>query len=429
MRVSVVGAGYVGLVTAVCLADEGHHVICVDTDEEKVRQISSGKSYLYENGLQELLARCVNGKGTLRASSSYREIEDSEIIFVCVGTPRDSDGTIDLTHVRHAVTDIGMGMTKSNSHPVVVVRSTVPPGTTEEVVIPLLEKSSRKKAGDDFSVAFNPEFLQEGKALQGFTNPDKIVIGQYDQRAGETLEKLFSSFPAPVIRTNIRTAEMIKLASNAFLATKISFINEIGNLCKLLGVDIYQVADAIGRDPRIGRMFLNAGIGFGGSCLPKDLSALISLAKRSGCETEVLDSVLSVNRQQTARMTEIARKILGGFQGKRIAVLGLAFKPNTDDVREAPAIGIIRQLLVEGAEVQTYDPLAVPNARKVLPKEVKFCENARQAVSPSDCVLICTDWDEFSDENLYVGKLVIDGRRVLNPDKAKRVCHYEGVCW
>jgi len=429
MNVLVVGAGYVGIVTAVCLADKGHNITCVDTDEEKVRQINSGSCPMHENGLQELLARCVSGRGTLKASSNYNGARDSEIIFLCIGTPCNSRGRIDLSYVKGAITDIGTVVAKSNNHPVVVVRSTVLPGTMEEVVIPLLEKSSRKKAGNDFSVAFNPEFLQEGKALHGFMNPDKIIIGEYDRRAGDTLEKLYHGFPAPVIRTDLRTAEMIKLASNAFLATKISFINEIGNLCKQLGVDVYQVADAIGYDPRIGRMFLNAGIGFGGSCLPKDLSALVSTAKEAGCEMKVLEAVLSVNVQQVTRMLEIARKRLGTFSNKRVAVLGLAFKPETDDVREAPAIAIIRQLLVEGATVQVYDPLAMSNAKKVLPPEVKFCKNARQAVSLSDCVLIATEWDEFKNENLYVGKLVIDGRRVLDPDKAKRVCHYEGVCW
>jgi UDPglucose 6-dehydrogenase len=429
MRISIVGAGYVGLITAVGLADKYHKIVCVDTDQAKVRQINQGQPPFMEAGLEERLANCVNGHGRLRATCDYEGIIDSELIFICVGTPSHFDGSIDLRYIREAATSIGNILARGNNHHTVVVRSTVVPGTTEKTVVPILE-DSRKKAGRDFSVAINPEFLQEGKALQGFIRPDKIVIGEYDRRAGDVLQEIYRDFDAPIIRTDLKTAEMIKYANNAFLATKISFINELGNLCKQLGIDVYDVARAIGHDHRIGNKFLNAGVGFGGSCLPKDVRALIVKANEANYEAELLQSVLKVNEKQPRRMIDTAREKLGGLEGKAITLLGLSFKPETDDTRETPALPVIHQLLAESARVKVYDPMVKSAVKLPGAEGVTFCRDAAEAIAGADCVMIITEWAEFRDESLYRGKLVIDGRRALDPEKARQICRcYDGIGW
>ena len=430
MNISTIGAGYVGLITGLGFAQKGHNVICIDIDKSKVSQINQGKAPIYEIGLDSRLAACVKQKGNLKASLDYNELLNSAITFICVDTPSGSSGSINLSHVIDSAIEIGRVLAKVNKYQVIVVKSTVIPGTTEHVIIPILEKYSSKKAGKDFGVAVNPEFLQEGKALYCFLNPDRITIGEYNLRAGDMLQEIYRDFPAPVLRTTLRTAEMIKYASNAFLATKISFINEIGNICKKLGIDVYEVARGMGYDPRIGNKFLNAGIGFGGDCLPKDLQALIFRAEELGYKAELLQSVLRVNREQPLRLVEIARKRLGSLENKVITILGLGFKPDTNDVRHAPALKIIPQLLQEGATVKAYDPKAIPNAKRVLYDGIEFCKSSSDAIADSDCILIITDWDEFKDENLYAGRIVIDGRRTLDPEKAGQLCqYYEGVCW
>lgn len=429
MNVSIVGAGYVGLVTGVGFANKGHKVICIDTDMDKVKQINWGKSPVYEDNLERLLSRSVNEIGNLEASSNYSKIQKSDITFVCVNTPCNSKKDIDLSQIVDSAAEIGRVLAKTNNHHVVTVKSTVVPGTTEDIVVPALEKYSSKKAGRDFDIAVNPEFLQEGKAMQCFLNPGRIVIGEYDHRADDKLQEIYHDFLAPILRTDIRTAEMIKYASNAFLATKITFINEIGNICKELGIDVYEVAKGMGYDPRIGDKFLNAGIGFGGSCLPKDSEALICQARELNYEAKLLQAVSEVNKEQPLRLIEIARKRLGSLENRVVAVLGLAFKPDTDDIRQAPALTIIGQLLMERAAVKVYDPKVMPKAEQIFSDGVEFCNSASDATAEADCVLIATEWDEFKDESLYTGKLVIDGRRTLNPEKARRLCQYEGVCW
>ncbi len=349
--------------------------------------------------------------------------------FICVNTPCSLYKGIDLTQLRKSIVKIGQLLAKGNGYPVIAVKSSVVPGTTEQIIIPTLERCSLKKAGKDFGVAANPEFLQEGRAIHCFLNPERIIIGQHDSRAGDILEEVYHDFAAPILRTNIMTAEMIKYASNAFLATKISFINEIGNMCKKLGIDAYEVAKGMGYDRRIGNEFLNAGIGFGGSCLPKDLEALFVKAQKLGYTAELLQSVLRVNKEQPLRLVEIMRERLGSLKNRKVAILGLAFKPGTDDIREAPALNIIAQLLAEGATVRVYDPKAMPRAKHVLSSDIEFCNNVRDAINDSECIVIATEWNEFKDERIYAGKLVIDGRRTLNPVKARELCQYEGVCW
>jgi UDPglucose 6-dehydrogenase len=429
-KISVVGSGYVGLTTAVGLAGNGNEVICVDTDEVKVRQINRGEPPFYETGFQNKLAHLVNDEGSLKATSDFKEIIGSDITFICVGTPCNSVGSIDLNCIKRSVQEIGNVLNQGENHQTVVVRSTVIPGTTEDVILPALEKSSKMKAGRDFSIAMNPEFLQEGRALRDFANPDRIVIGEFDHRSGDTLNEIYKDFHAPIIRTNIRTAEMIKYASNAFLATKISFINEIGNICKRLGIDVYDVAQTIGQDPRIGGQFLNAGIGFGGSCLPKDVSALINKGNELGYEANLLRSILNLNREQPTRLIDIVKKRLGKIEDRVITVLGLAFKPNTDDVRLAPSLQIIDLLHVEKARIKVYDPMVKPGIKLPGYEFVEFCDTLPYSILDADCIILATEWDEFKDEHLYAGKFVIDGRRVLNPQKARQICrYYEGICW
>jgi UDPglucose 6-dehydrogenase len=429
MRISVVGNGYVGLATAVGFAGNGHQVVCIDNNPEKVELINNGKSPIRENGLDDLISSCVCREKNFRASMDYADVAGTDITFLCVGTYLPSCGGTDFTQIAQAAGDVGAVLAKKKGYHVVAVKSTVAPGTTEQVIIPALEAASGKVAGKDIGVAVNPEFLEEGKAVDCFLHPDRIVIGEYDKKSGDAVELLYRDFTAPIIRVTMATAEMIKYASNAFLAAKISFTNEIGNICKKFGVDVYDVANAIGYDPRIGRKFLNAGAGFGGSCLPKDTEALIDVAGKAGYEAAMLRSILDLNRQQPSRMVDMAEAVIGTLQGKSIAVLGLAFKPHTDDMRDAPSLRIITSLLEKGASVRAYDPLAMDNARDIMSTSVTFCESAAQAIENADCVLIVTEWDEFKRESLYNGKVVIDGRRVLDPRRAKDICDYHGICW
>jgi UDPglucose 6-dehydrogenase len=430
VKISIVGSGYVGLTTAVGLAGNGNNVVCIDVNEKKVDQINRGIPPFYEKGFSEKLDFCINREGSLKATTSYTDIAGSDVTFICVGTPCNGNGSIDLNCIISSAAEIGRALNRGDTYQTVVVRSTVIPGTTEKVVLPALEKSSDMKAGRDFGIAMNPEFLQEGTALRDFASPDRIIIGENNQRDGDIVNQIYHNFTAPVIRTTIKTAEMIKYASNAFLATKITFINEIGNICKKIGIDVYDVAKAIGQDPRIGSKFLNAGIGFGGSCLPKDVSALINASKDIDYEAELLQSILNTNLKQPSRLMSIVRKGIGGLENKVITVLGLAFKADTDDIRHAPALQIIELLLAEGARVKLYDPMAKPDAALEETDQIEVCSDIRQAIADSECVIIATEWEEFKDAGLYREKYVVDGRRVLDPVEAVKVCkHYEGICW
>ncbi len=429
MRISIIGAGYVGLVTAVALATKGHNIIVIDVDNIKVDAINRGESPIWEEGLDELLLNCVRDDGSLKASSDYGEILDSDVTLICVDTISKSDGSLNLSNIEDSVKGIGTVLSKKRDYHVVVTRSTVIPGTTRNLIVPLLGKYSGKQVGSELGVAVNPEFMQEGKALQTSSHPDRIIIGEYDRKAGDMVRGIYDDISVPILRTDITTAEMIKSASNAFLTTKISFINEIGNICQKLGIDVYTVAKGMGFDHRIGDQFLNAGVGFGGSCLPKDLKALLFTSVNDlSYRPRLLEAVYDVNRDQAMRMIELAEQKLGNLANKRISILGLAFKPNTADIRVAPAIEIIRRLLEKGALIAAYDPEAMLDARRILP-QARYCDSAIEAVSDSDCVLVLTEWNEFRDESLYHGKVVIDGRRILIPERAKAFCDYQGICW
>jgi UDPglucose 6-dehydrogenase len=421
MNLSVIGTGYVGLVTGACFAKLGHHVTCVDIDQEKIRKINNGISPIFEEGLDDLL---LTYKDKIAATADYSSaLQKSDITFLCVGTPSLKNGNIDLTFIKESTKQIAAVLKNKNSYHLVVVKSTVLPGTTQGVVLPLLEQFSGKKIGSDIGLTMNPEFLKEGVAIKDFLEPDRIVIGSYDEKSKTMLRELYQNFSCPIIETSLSAAEMIKYASNAFLATKISFINEIGNICKKLSIDTYDVATGMGLDKRIGRPFLDSGIGWGGSCFPKDVDALIAWAKEIKEHIRIIESTKAVNTDQPLRLVEILKKYIPKLKGKTIGVLGLAFKPNTDDIRDSRAIPIIKELLRNGAHIKAYDPQAMHNFKTLYPT-IDYCSTASEVLS-ADAILITTKWKEFTTLD-YQGKIVIDGRRL---EQAKNTKIYEGVCW
>lgn len=427
MKISVIGTGYVGTVSAACFAELGHEVVCVDIDPSKIDMLKRGVPPIYEDGLSELLEKHV-GKN-LNATSDYDlAVNNSEVSFICVGTPSDHNGRIDLGIVKAASTSLGKSLRNKNGYHVIVVKSTVVPETTEKVVLPIIEKESGKILGE-FGIAMNPEFLREGKAVHDFMHPDKIVVGSLDKRSGDIVASLYSDLNCVITRTNPRTAEMIKYVNNAFLATKISFSNEVGNLCKELGIDTYEVMKAVGKDFRIGPHFLNSGAGFGGSCFPKDVKALIGKASEVGYEPVLLKSVIAVNEIQPLRMIRLLKSKLHNLQGKKIAVLGLAFKNDTDDIRESRSIPVIKELLEEGALVSAYDKMATENMKRIFP-DIEYCNSAIDALRGSDACLIMTEWNEFkslvAEFNVMKNRLIIDGRHMQTPRKD---VDYVGLCW
>ncbi len=428
MNVAIIGTGYVGTVTGTCFAELGHNVVCVDVDAAKVDRINAGIPPIHEPGLPALLKAYVGKR--LRATDDYNDaIPNSEVTFICVGTPSGDDGRIDLSIVRSASKSIGKALAErdTDAYHVVVVKSTVVPGTTDEVVAPLIRATGGNVDTGIVGIAMNPEFLREGKAVYDFMNPDKIVIGG-DIRAADTVAGLYEKISCEITRTDTKTAEMIKYANNSFLATKISFAYEIGNFCKKLGIDVYEVMSAIGKDSRIEGQFLNAGAGFGGSCFPKDVKALIGRAGELGYDPLLLNAVIRINEEQPMRMVELLANRIGDIRNRRIAVLGLAFKNETDDIRESRSIPVIKELLNRGATVAAYDPLASENMREVFP-DILYCDSARDALDGADACMIMTEWAEFKslDQEFDAMRdvVVIDGRRMVSLDRGV----YDGICW
>jgi len=438
MKVSIVGVGYVGLITGSCFAELGNDVVCVDVVSEKVEKINRGESPIYEEGLDGLLKKNIGQRLKATTDLEYAVL-DSEVTFICVGTPDAPGGGIDLKYIRSAAEGVGKALAKKSGYHVVVVKSTVVPGTTDSVVMPILELESGKRAGEGFGMCMNPEFLREGRAIQDFMEPDRVVIGALDDMSAGTLEKLYESFECPKLRTDLRTAEMIKYASNALLATKISFINEVANICEKTGVDVGKVAEGVGLDSRISAQFLQAGAGFGGSCFPKDVKAIVELAKKNGYEPLLLDSVLEVNKRQALHMVEELEKRVGaggddtGLEGKRIAVLGLAFKPGTDDIRESPMLKIIPELLKKGAEVIGFDPIAMENTERVFANRMIYAKGPEECIREADGCLILTDWKEFklpatTFKEQMKSAVIIDGRRLLDVKEMRDAgINYYGV--
>lgn len=420
MKVSIVGTGYVGLVTGLCLAELGNEVVCIDVIPAKVEAIQAGRSPIYEPGVDELLERHLRS-GRFRATLDMDEAAATDITFIAVGTPSREDGSLDLQYVEAAATSLGRALASKPDYHVVVVKSTVTPTTTDRLVGPALERASGKRVGDALGLASNPEFLKEGMAVKDFMSPDRVVIGASDQRAADVVRSLYVSFDCPVLIVPTATAEMIKVASNAFLATKISFVNEVGNICKDMGIDMRQVAEGMGMDKRIGPHFLRAGCGFGGSCFPKDVAGLAAEAERRGLRPRLLRAALDVNSAQPERLLELLDRRME-VRGRTIALLGLAFKPFTDDIREASSLRVVRGLLDRGAMVRAYDPKAVDNFRRVFP-DIVYCSSAEECVAGADAVVIVTEWPEFARPELYGDRLVVDGRGVVT------TANYEGVCW
>jgi len=413
--ICVIGVGYVGLTTGTCFADLGNRVIGVDVSQEKIDSLNEGEIPIYEPGLSDLVER--NRKsGRLTFTTSYEEgLEDADFVFICVGTPSGTDGEADLKYVRSAAETIA----KKMDHPLIIVnKSTVPVGTGDWVA-DIVHATQPEPI--EFSVVSCPEFLREGSAIRDFMQPDRTVLGSTNPDASEAVAQLFLTLRAPIVMTDLRTAEMIKYASNAFLATRISFINEISNICEAVGADVTEVAQGMGFDHRIGHHFLQAGVGYGGSCFPKDVKALAHIAEQNNVSPRILHSVMDVNDFQRKRIMEKVKEELGELKGKRVALLGLAFKENTDDLRESPAIGIAEYLVKGGADVYAYDPVAMENAAKELPV-VNYVNSAYEAAEGADAVVIATPWNEF--KNLDMGRILeglktpilIDGRNMYDPD-------------
>ena len=421
MNICIIGSGYVGLVSGACFADLGNTVICVDNDEKKIKNLKAGLVPIYEPGLEELIRR--NKKeGRLSFDSSIREgVRKCEVIFIAVGTPSRDNGEADLTFVENVCREIALSMP---SYRLIVEKSTVPVNTGEwvEHTIKVFNKRNIK-----FDVSSNPEFLREGSAIKDFMNPDRIVIGVKSNRARDILAELYKPLKAPIVVTDIRSAEIIKHASNSFLATKISFINAISDICDKVGADIVEVARGIGLDRRIGKEFLNAGIGFGGSCFPKDLSAFIRIAEKIGYDFAILKEVQRINDYQKILLIKKLEGLLWNLPKKTIGVLGLSFKPDTDDIRQAPALDIIKMLRDEGARIKVYDPEAMEKAKKVLPKGVKFCKDAYSVARDSDCLLLATEWNEFKEldfkkiKRLMRQPILVDGRNIYDPAEMKKL--------
>jgi len=387
-NICVVGAGYVGLVTGACLADLGNQVVCREVVPEKVEKLKRGLLPIYEPGLEEIVRRNATA-GRLRFSTSYEEaLRDAGFVFIAVGTPSGVEGEADLTDVTQAAEQIATRMVQ----PLIIInKSTVPIGTGDWVADIVREHQTRRV---EFAVVSNPEFLREGSAVYDFTNPDRIVLGSTDLAAAQKVAELYAPLAAKAIITDLRTAEMIKYASNAFLATKISFINEMANICEAVRADVMEVARGMGMDKRIGPAFLAAGLGWGGSCFPKDVKALAHIAAMHGCHPQLLRAVTEINYDQRKRVVIRLREILGGFRGKTVGLLGLSFKPNTDDMRDAPAVEIAQFLQHEGAQVKAYDPVAMTNARQILHR-VSYCDSPYAVAEGADALVLVTEWNEF----------------------------------
>ncbi len=430
MELCVIGVGYVGLVTGTCFADLGNRVVCVDTDKPKIEGLKKGRIPIYEPGLEELVRRNHKDKRLVFTTELKEGLKGAQIAFIAVGTPSAAGGEANLEYVKAAARGIGR---HCSGDLIVVDKSTVPVGMGDMVAGIISDELESRGAKHAVSVVSCPEFLREGSAIHDFMNPDRVVIGCRDRRPADKVAELFKGLPGKTMITDLRSAEMIKYASNAFLATKISFINEIANLCERVDADVAQVAEGMGLDGRIGSAFLNAGAGYGGSCFPKDVSALVHIAEKEGYEFRILKSVMAVNEAQKRGVLARIKRLMGTFEGKTVGVLGLAFKANTDDMREAVSLDVVAGLLEKGARVRAFDPAATEHARRMLP-QAQYCEDAIGAARGAHCLVVLTEWNEFKELNLAAVKkvmktpLLVDGRNLYDPAKVKKLgFSYQGV--
>ncbi len=421
MKIAVVGTGYVGLVAGACFAESGNDVVCVDTNDAKIRMLRRGKMPIYEPGLEEIVRRNTH-EGRLTFSTTLaKAVRESGVIFIAVGTPQGEDGSADLKYVLQVARDVAKAM---NGYKVIVDKSTVPVGTSEKV-----RDAVRQETTHPFSVVSNPEFLKQGAAIEDFMKPDRVVIGVEDERAREIMLELYSPFTrtgAPIMVMDCASAELTKYAANAMLATRISFMNEVANVCELVGADVDDVRRAIGSDKRIGTSFLFPGVGYGGSCFPKDVQAMMRFANDQKYDFKILQAVESVNHMQKTRLFAKLKKHFGSLKGKTIAVWGLAFKPKTDDMREAPAIPLIESLLAAGARVQAYDPEAIRVAKGIFGDKVAYAATNYDALKGADALAIVTEWNEFRRpdfqrmRSLMRSPVIFDGRNLFTPDQMKQ---------
>ena len=432
MKITVIGAGHVGLVTGACFAELGNEVLCVDHDKKKIRTIENVGIPFYEPGLDKLVhTNSVEGR-LLFSSDTKAAISASKVIFICVGTPSLRTGEVDLSSIKKTASQIAQSFLPTltnkkqagNNYKLIVEKSTVPVETGEWLLNTLQQKAPK---GAEFDVASNPEFLREGSAIHDFMHPDRVIIGVSSDRAVSHLVQLYSSLNAPILVTDIKSAELIKHASNSFLAMKISFINAVANICEKTGADILKVAKGMGLDVRIGEDFLKAGIGYGGSCFPKDVSAFIDIAKKLGCDFKLLEEVRNINEKRRIHFVKRVEKVLGGFKNKTIAILGLSFKPDTDDIREAPSIYIIKELLKKKIKsIRAFDPQAMDNMKRMYP-DITYCDSLYKAVKGADALLILTEWKDFRHLDLLKIKsslkkpIIADGRNLYDPGKMKRM--------
>jgi len=420
-KIAVIGSGYVGLVTGACFSELGNKVVCIDSNLEKIKSLKSGKVPIYEPGLSTLIKRNVKLKRLSFSDSIEEGVKNSKIIFIAVGTPPKARGEADLSAVEDVSEEIARYM---DSYRLIVQKSTVPIQTGRWVES-TLKMFNKKHVG--FDIASNPEFLREGTAIKDFMNPDRIVIGAESEKAKEILAKLYKPLKAPIVFTDIKSAELIKHASNSFLAMKISFINSLSRICDISGADIEKVSQGIGMDKRIGKEFLNASLGYGGFCFPKDLAAFINICERLGYNPELLKSVARVNDQQKTFFFRKIKKALWNLNGKTVAVLGLSFKPNTDDIRLSPALDIVGMLKKEGVKVKAFDPKAMKKAKQEISSGVEYCINSYDAAKNADCIVIATEWPEFSKLNLKRLKtilkrpIIVDGRNIFDPEKMRKL--------
>lgn len=432
MRVSIVGSGYVGTTIAACFADLGHEVVNIDIDESIVEQLNAGTPPIHEPGLADLVSTHAGDR--LTASTDYEDLLDTEVTFLALPTPSNEDGSNDTSIIEAAAETLGATLTATSDRHLVVVKSTVVPGTTETVVAPAVEAGGDLTRGEDFEVAMNPEFLREGTAVEDFRHPDKIVFGTDTAFAGDRLNAVFdplvdaSNADTAVVETGIREAEMIKYANNAFLASKVSLINELGNICKAYDVDSYEVADAIGLDDRIGARFLRSGLGWGGSCFPKDVAAIAAAGRAKGYDPVMLDAAVTVNDRQPVQLLSLMDRHVD-VAGERVAVLGLSFKPGTDDIRNARSIPVIEGLLERDATVVAYDPVASDRMREQFP-DIEYADSPEAAVDGAAAALVVTEWDEIAalDDafDTMATPVVVDGRRAI--DRRDGII-YEGLTW
>ena len=431
MNICVVGTGYVGLVSGACFAEFGVNVVCVDKDKNKIALLNNGAIPIYEPGLEELVKKNVKDGRLSFTTDIDRAIKDALVVFIAVGTPPREDGSADLSYVEDVARSISKNL---NGYKVIVTKSTVPVGTGEKIKKIILEVN-KKDTG--FDIVSNPEFLREGSAIEDFMRPNRVVIGASSERAVEVMKELYRPLyliEAPFVITNVESAEMIKYASNAFLATKISFINEVANICERVGADIHAVAKGMGLDHRIGSKFLHPGPGYGGSCFPKDTQAIAQIARENNYTFEVVEAVVNVNKKQKERMIEKIVKMVDELKGKTISILGLSFKPNTDDMRDAPSVDIINGLLKRGAKIKAYDPVAMDEARKIFNDDIKYCKDSYDAAEGSDALVLITEWNQFRSldmskiKGLLKSPVIIDLRNVYEPQKMKELgIRYTGV--